>query len=237
MCFSTSSGISATVDPDRVVVLMSIDGLANFYMDDPAAEMPTIRKLAAEGAKAAGMKASNPTVTWPNHTTLVTGVSPAKHGVVGNNYFDRVKGEKVTLIWDPVYDKDEIVKVPTIYDLAKEAGYKTAAVRWPATRNARSLDWATPDVGSDALMLSATTPELLTEWKAANIKFLHGTDDWSKVAGKGLAAGIEEDATWTRIFTDILHQHRPQLALDACGGRRPYGARRWAALAGSVRIN
>ena len=123
---------------------MSVDGLANFYMDDPAAEMPTIRKLAAEGAKAASMRASDPTVTWPNHTTLVTGVSPAKHGVVGNNYFDRAKGEKVTLIWDPVLDKDEIVKVPTIYDLAKAAGLKTLAIKWPATRNARSLDLTLP---------------------------------------------------------------------------------------------
>src|SRR4029079_3836895 len=89
-------------DSDRIVVLMSIDGLANFYMDDPSAEIPTIRKLAAEGAKAASMRASDPTVTWPNHTTLVTGVTPARHGVVGNNYFDRVKNDKVTLIWDPV---------------------------------------------------------------------------------------------------------------------------------------
>ena len=85
---------ASPVDPDRVVVLMSVDGLANFYMDDPPAEMPTIRKLAAEGAKASSMRASDPTVTWPNHTTLVTGVAPAKHGVVGNNYYDRVKGEK-----------------------------------------------------------------------------------------------------------------------------------------------
>ena len=131
---------------------MSVDGLANFYMDDPAAEMPTIRKLAAEGAKAASMRASDPTVTWPNHTTLVTGVSPARHGVVGNNYYDRAKGEKVTLIWDPVLDKDEIVKVPTIYDLAKAAGMKTVAIQWPATRNARSLDWTCPDVGKAELV-------------------------------------------------------------------------------------
>ena len=89
----TASAEAPTFDPDRIVVLMSVDGLANFYMDDPAAEIPTIRKLAAEGAKAAGMRASDPTVTWPNHTTLVTGVSPAKHGVVGNNFFDRAKGE------------------------------------------------------------------------------------------------------------------------------------------------
>src|SRR4051794_30744230 len=150
--FKTASAATATSDPNRIVVLMSIDGLANFYMDDPAAEMPTIRKLAAEGAKAASMRASDPTVTWPNHTTLVTGVSPARHGVVGNNYFDRVKSEKVTLIWDPVLDKDEIVKVPTIYDVAKAAGLKTAAIHWPATRNAHSLDWTSPDVGKAELV-------------------------------------------------------------------------------------
>src|SRR5690349_3050362 len=94
---ATSRTANAATDPDRIVVLMSVDGLAGFYFDDPSAEIPTIRKLAAEGARATGMRASNPTVTWPNHTTLVTGVSPALHGVVGNNFFDRVKGEKVTL--------------------------------------------------------------------------------------------------------------------------------------------
>src|SRR5258705_6267835 len=92
----TASAASPTPDPDRIVVLMSVDGLANFYMDDPAAEMPTIRKLAAEGAKAASMRASDPTVTEPNHTTLVTRRSPARHGVVRNNSYDPAKGAKLT---------------------------------------------------------------------------------------------------------------------------------------------
>src|ERR1700744_1888149 len=78
---------------DRIVVLISVDGLAHYYFDDPKAEMPTIRELAAEGARASDMKCSMPTVTWPNHTTLVTGVNPAKHGVIGNNYFDRQTGQ------------------------------------------------------------------------------------------------------------------------------------------------
>ena len=58
---------------DRIVVLISVDGLAHYYFDDPKAEMPTIRALAAEGARADMMKVSMPSVTWPNHTTLVTG--------------------------------------------------------------------------------------------------------------------------------------------------------------------
>src|ERR1051325_1252106 len=106
---------------ERVVVMISVDGLAADYMDDPKAEMPAIRALAAEGARASSMKAVTPTVTWPNHTTLVTGVMPARHGVVGNNYLDRKTGKHVVLISDPVYDKDQIVKAPTIYDLAKAA--------------------------------------------------------------------------------------------------------------------
>jgi len=74
--------------------MISVDGLVAYYLDDPKAEMPTIRALAAEGARASMMKASTPTVTWPNHTTLVTGVTPARHGVIANNYFDAQQARK-----------------------------------------------------------------------------------------------------------------------------------------------
>ncbi|HEX5472267.1 MAG TPA: ectonucleotide pyrophosphatase/phosphodiesterase [Lacipirellulaceae bacterium] len=200
---------TVTTDRDRIVVMISVDGLANFYMDDPKAPMPTIRQLAAEGAQAASMKASDPTVTWPNHTTLVTGVSPARHGVVGNNWYDRAKGEKVTLIWDPVLDKDQIVKVPTIYDLAKKAGLRTAAIKWPATRNAHSLDWTAPDVGREELVRKYTTPALLKECKAAGYDIVYG-DEGKHVSRRRT---IEEDDLWTQVFNMILHKHRPNLAL------------------------
>ena len=76
-----------------------------------------------------------PTVTWPSHTTMATGVPPARHGVIGNNYLDRQTGKPVTLLCDPVFAKDQVVKCPTIYDVAQAAGLKTAAICWPATRN------------------------------------------------------------------------------------------------------
>ena len=123
---------------DRIVVLISVDGLAHYYFDDPKAEMPMIRKLAAGGARARTMTASMPTVTWPNHTTLVTGVHPAKHSVIGNNFFSREKNAIVPLIPDPYFNKEEIVKSPTIYDAAKDAGLKTAAIIWPASRGGRT---------------------------------------------------------------------------------------------------
>jgi predicted AlkP superfamily pyrophosphatase or phosphodiesterase len=190
--------------------MISVDGLAAHYLDDPKAEMPTIRALAAAGARATMMKASTPTVTWPNHTTLVTGVTPARHGVVGNNYFDRATGKKVTLISDPVFDKDEIVKVPTIYDLAKAAGMKTAAIRWPATRNAHTLDWTAPDISTDELLRKYTTPSLLVECEKAGID-LFGAD--SGETGSDIPPHKPTDKVSTRVFNLILHDHRPNLAL------------------------
>src|SRR3954466_14009733 len=86
----------------RIVGLISVDGLAHYYFDDPKADMPTIRQLAAEGARAERMKASMPTVTWPNHTTLVTGVQPGRHALIGNNYFDRASGKADALLPPPM---------------------------------------------------------------------------------------------------------------------------------------
>lgn len=206
LCGTRSTAVAAPAeDAKPIVVMISLDGLGGYYLDDPKAEMPTLRAIAKEGARASGMRASTPTVTWPNHTTLVTGCEPARHGVVGNNYYDRATDAKVQLIADPVFDKEQIVKVPTIYDVAKAAGMTTAAVRWPASRNAKHLDWQVPDCSSDDLLEKYTTPALMAECKEAGI--------WGGgpvIDGKLQRLGDEGRA---KAFNLILRKHRPQLAL------------------------
>ena len=107
---------ATAADPSRapIVILISIDGLAAYNFDDPLADLPTLRWMAANGARAQSMQTVFPSVTWPTHTTLVTGVSPGRHGVLANAYFDRAQNKKIPLIPDPLFDKEEIVKVPTI---------------------------------------------------------------------------------------------------------------------------
>jgi predicted AlkP superfamily pyrophosphatase or phosphodiesterase len=210
LSFTALAAISAqALDPaaERIVVLISVDGLAHYYFDDPKAEMSTIRQLAAEGARAERMKCSMPTVTWPNHTTLVTGVNPAKHGVVGNSFFDRKKGEVVALIADPIFNKEEIVKSPTIYDVAKAAGLKTAAIIWPASRGAKTLDWTVPDVFSNALFQGHASAGLIDEFKAAGIP-ADKQEEWCKT-GKGQ----ERDRMYTQMFNFVVRTHRPNFAL------------------------
>ncbi|MCB1230518.1 MAG: alkaline phosphatase family protein [Verrucomicrobiae bacterium] len=199
------AGLHAEPKSDRHVILVSVDGLASYYFDDPKASMPTIRELAAQGARAKRMVCSYPTVTWPNHTTLVTGVHPGRHGVLGNNFFDRETLKTVPLIPDPLFDKVEIVRSPTVYDVVHEAGLKTAGVCWPASRNAPTLDWQVPDVFDQTIFENASTPSLLAELKENAIPYWK-QNEWCKAGNSGKPM---RDWMYTNIAKHLITTHQP----------------------------
>lgn len=201
--------ISAEPNQDRYVVLVSIDGLADYYFEDPKAFMPIIRELAANGARSKRMECSFPTVTWPNHTSLVTGVHAGKHGVLGNNYFDRETQKTVPLIPDPLFDKHEIVTSPTVYDVVHEAGLKTAGVCWPASRRAATLDWQVPDVFDQAIFEDSSTASLLEELKDKGIPYWK-QNEWCKMGNAGKPM---RDWMYTRIAEHIITTHMPNLLM------------------------
>jgi len=193
---------------DRHVILVSLDGFAQFLLDDPHSDLATLRQLAREGAVAqSGMTCSFPTVTWPNHTTLVTGVPPARHGVLGNAVYNREKQERIGLLIDPIFDKDQIVRSPTIYDVAHQAGLKTAGVNWPATRNAKSLDLNIPDMAGDLMPKFATTT-WIEELKKEKLPY-DRYGDWVK-AKEG---GPRRDWMATRAAINALTTHKANLVL------------------------
>jgi hypothetical protein len=51
-------------------------------------KIPNLRRISATGAHARGVRGVLPTVTYPSHTTMMTGVWPAKHGIYENATFD-----------------------------------------------------------------------------------------------------------------------------------------------------
>ena len=65
------------------VILISLDGFPSYSLKDPKLPIPTLRKLIANGTSAA-MVGINPTVTWPNHTAMITGVRADEHGLLAN---------------------------------------------------------------------------------------------------------------------------------------------------------
>lgn len=123
----------------RPVVVISIDGLDYRYLrdcDKLGLRIPNLRRLMREGEMAAGVEGVFPTVTWPSHTTLITGVPPAAHGILGNR---RPKEEGGDYYWDA-----SLLKVRTLWHAAREAGLKTAAITWPVTVTDR-IDFNLPE--------------------------------------------------------------------------------------------
>lgn len=80
-------GMAQTPQESRVIMI-SIDGLMPVSYKDPALPAPNLRSLAQSGVWADGVVGVLPTVTFPSHTTLITGVEPAVHGIYDNRIFD-----------------------------------------------------------------------------------------------------------------------------------------------------
>src|SRR5665213_501827 len=77
---------AAAVNATPQVVLVSMDGFRRSYLDTDS--VPTLHALGREGVTADAMIPSFPTITFPNHYTIVTGLYPEHHGIVGNTIYD-----------------------------------------------------------------------------------------------------------------------------------------------------
>jgi predicted AlkP superfamily pyrophosphatase or phosphodiesterase len=152
----------------RHVVLISIDGLADFHLDNRDLKLPNIRELIASGVRADHLVTVFPSVTHPSHTSLVTGVTPRRHGVVGNRVRNRETGESFHITDKP---RKESVRVPTIFDWAREKGLPTAAFFWPETKDDPSIDFNIPEVfNSDGDGdINAVATSLVKELNSAGI--------------------------------------------------------------------
>jgi predicted AlkP superfamily pyrophosphatase or phosphodiesterase len=186
---------------EQHVVLITIDGFPAAMFADPKSSIPSIRKLAAEGATAERMQVSNPSVTWPNHTTLVTGVRPAKHSVLYNGVLSRGGADEPVAV-DPKRDKKDLVAVPNLFDLLHQAGFRTAAIDWPCTRNSDSIDDDFPDSPDP---LSHTTPRLLKELVAEGILPSEKEKAFSAMNGPA------RDEVWTRAACHVIRTRKPHL--------------------------
>jgi predicted AlkP superfamily pyrophosphatase or phosphodiesterase len=203
-----ADGIAGEPIRTETVVLVSVDGLAAGYLDDPAAPLPHLRQLASEGAVARGMITACPSVTWPSHVTLITGVWPSRHGVIGNSVFDRQKNRIVTYIGDPELTKSQAVRAVTLYDVLHRSGRSSASIIWPCSSGADSLRWVIPDSNRAELHQRFTTPGLVDELLDAGI-------DIRPLAQWGWDKNYmqQRDALYTKVACYLIEKYRPALVL------------------------
>ena len=119
------------------VVLVSIDGFAAYHLENEKLELPNIRALASEGVWAESGETVFPSVTHPSHATIITGVSPRIHGVIGNTLRNRETGQSFSV----TEKSHEVIEVSTLFDAAKRRGLTTVAMFWPETKGDPSVDF------------------------------------------------------------------------------------------------
>ena len=97
-----------------LLMLISIDGMRPDAVLDAARhglKVPNLRAFVADGAYATGVHGVLPTLTYPSHMTLMTGTSPAKHGIYANTTFDPFGRNEHGWYW---YAED--ARVATLWD-------------------------------------------------------------------------------------------------------------------------
>ena len=195
----------------RHLVIVSIDGLRPEFYLDLAFPAPELRALAARGAFARAVEPVFPSVTYPNHATIVTGVRPTRHGIAFNTRFDPA-GERGR--W---YEEAADLKALPVWEWARAAGLTTAAVSWPATLGARidhlvaERDYYMRREPLD-LLRAATTPGLFALTRVEPEKgMFKDVSRWDDFLARTAAALIREARPHLLLLhlvqTDVF-QHR-----------------------------
>jgi predicted AlkP superfamily pyrophosphatase or phosphodiesterase len=142
------------------VFIISFDGGKPSVMKD--SPMPLTMEMARQGAATWGAQAVLPSITLVNHTSMLTGVQPAKHKIN----------------WNDWYPDRGLVKVPTVFQVARESGYTTALFAGkPKFRHLNvpgSLDrFEVPSY--NAKVVAAAAAKFIVEQKP-NLCFIHFAD-------------------------------------------------------------
>ena len=123
---------AAAQQSKHYVVLVSLDGFRYDYARKYGARH--LLAIAAHGASAPeGMIPAYPSLTFPNHYTLVTGLYPEHHGIVGNQFYDPERKETYSYR-DPKTNTDGSWYGGTpLWSLAEKQGMRSACFFWPGS--------------------------------------------------------------------------------------------------------
>jgi predicted AlkP superfamily pyrophosphatase or phosphodiesterase len=189
------------------LVLVSIDGFRPvFYTQAKYRKLaPTLASLSDQGERAPhGIEPIFPSITYPNHISMVTGAYSAEHGIYNNRIYSKTEGNTQDWYW---YERD--IRVPTLWQKAKQAGLRVALFRWPASTGAK-VDWQLPEIFAGSGGFDAEK-----DWEVihqhVDLEFLKKVLDSGPV--KKLASVSDLDQIDTQAAEYVLKNENPDLVI------------------------
>ena len=192
------------------VLMISVDGMKPEYVLDADAhglKIPYLRSMQRDGAFARGVTGVFPTVTYPSHTTLITGVWPQEHGIYSNLEFDPLHQHADSWYW---YANQ--VRAPTLWHAARAAGMITASIGWPVSVGATDVDFLIPEywrISRPTNELNPSDRELIAALSRPE-GLLHDVELHAGPYIMGNDTSIGADEIKTRYALEILRAHKPR---------------------------
>ncbi len=123
------------------LVLISLDACSG-QDAETLLTLPNLKRLAESGVFCENVQTVYPTITYPIHTSIITGCYPDTHGVGHNELY--TPGDVPGL--RPWYWEEKDIQVPTLFSAAYRAGREVAALLWPVTGRSRGIKYNFPEV-------------------------------------------------------------------------------------------
>jgi predicted AlkP superfamily pyrophosphatase or phosphodiesterase len=197
----------------RHVWVISVDGLglspdgflsgdAYMHTDYRGPWVPTLRQMVQKGVFAEHLLPVLPADSYPSEVSIATGFNPGSHGIVTNKAWDPFERNMKGWRW---YSED--IRVPTLWELAKDRGLVTALISWPCTVGARA-DVLVPDFWrahtkeDEKLLRSMSTPNF----------FDHVMGEYPELTNQLLDPNLHDEAI-TNLALDAIKTKRPELLM------------------------
>ncbi|WP_114939072.1 alkaline phosphatase family protein [Mucilaginibacter endophyticus] len=188
----------------KYVVMISIDGFRPEFYKDPSWGAINLMEIAANGVYADGVRGDMPTVTYPSHTTIITGKYPAKHGVFYNTPF-----ETADQIGELGYTDARRIKTETLWEAAHKKGLTTASVLWPVSVHA-PVDYNMPDAARDTKLPDPLSPFRKYATPAGLFEELE-QNATGKLYNRDLDGHLSTDDNLARMASYLIEKHKPNL--------------------------
>lgn len=201
----------------KKLIVLSADALASEDLGY-LSTLPNYRNYLEGGCRVEKVRSVYPTITYPCHTTMITGVYPDKHKVPGNFEFHPGQTKDLPWLWDCQWNRWQ----NDIFKSAKRGGYHTAAVFWPVTGNHPAIDDLIDEYW---IQDSSDTPRAAYARMGSDERMLKIVE--KNMKGKQRLFHPELDQFIVDCACDVIRQCRPDVLFlhpaDIDAARHQYG--------------
>lgn len=183
------------------LIVISLDSMGFRDLNELREFVPHLDQLIKQGTWVKKVRGIFPTLTYPSHTSIITGQYPAIHGIINNTKL-QPRRESPDWYW---YRKD--IKAMPLYDVAREAGMKTAAFLWPVTAGSK-IDYNLAEIFPNRIW----TNQVLVSLKASSPLFLYQMNHRFGKLRRGIKQPWLDDFV-TACAADTIKNKQPDLTL------------------------